>query len=481
MDGQAHRHYKTKPEDKVALSQKWLYSLASLALIPGMQIIDRIALVVLNIGLKIDPALSGLAMAVFRLWDAFTDPFVGNLSDNYRSKWGRRKPFIVVGGILCALTFPLIWMMSREWSPMTTVIYFIGVGLAYYTALTIYSVPYFSLVCEMTPDTHERTNVLGFRQVVINVVTIGMGWLLWFITLDCFTDELEGTRWLAGITSLLFLTFGILPMLYVKEPFYGQAEKQDKVPFWESCRVTLTNWVAMLLVTMMLLMTIGMQSVGTIGFYVSAYYVFGGDKSSAGLVAGYAGTAMMIFSTITIPLFTWLSKKYGKINTLYVCGVGYLLATLSQWWLITPEHPYWQIISTALIGPAVTGTWLILPSMQTDVVDYDELKTGQRREGAYTAILGWIQKLGFTLSAVLAGVILEISGFDVALEGNQTADTLFKMRSLFIFFPIGMAAVMLILVRFYPLGEERCHEIRMELERRRGELHGTKKVEDEDG
>ncbi len=477
MSEPSHIHYKTKAEDKVALSQKWFYSLASVALIPGMQTIDRIALVVLNIGLGIGPALSGLAMAVFRLWDAFTDPFVGNLSDNYRSKWGRRRPFIVVGGVLCALTFPLLWMMSRDWTAMTTIIYFIGVGLAYFTALTIYSVPYFSLVCEMTPDTHERTSVLGFRQIIINIVTIGMGWLLWFITLDCFSDELEGTRWLAGITALLFLTFGILPMLYVKEPFYGQAEKQERIPFWESCRVTLSNKVAMLLVAMMLLMTIGMQSVGTVGFYVSAYYVFGGDKSAAGLVAGYGGTAMMILSTVTIPLFTWLSRKLGKIPTLYICGVGYLLATLSQWWLITPEHPYWQIISAALIGPAVTGTWLILPSMQTDVVDYDELQTGRRREGAYTAILGWIQKLGFTLAAVLAGLILKVSGFDVALEGSQTADTLMKMRALYVFFPIAMASGMVLMIRFYPLTEQRCHEIRDELEKRRGELHGTKKVE----
>ncbi|MDF7824120.1 MFS transporter [Pontiellaceae bacterium B12227] len=471
------KNYQIKPEDKVAFSQKWLYSLASLALIPGMQIIDRIALVVLNMGLGIGPVLSAVTMAVFRIWDAFTDPFFGNLSDNYRSKWGRRRPFIVLGGIICAITFPLLWMMSREWTPILTIIYFIGVGLAYYTALTIYSVPYFSLACEMTPDTHERTNVLGFRQIVINVVTVGMGWLLWFITLDCFSDELEGTRWLAGITSLLFLTFGIIPMLYVKEPFYAQAEKQERVPFWGSCKATLTNGVAMLLVTMMLLMTIAMQSVGTIGFYVSTYYVFGGDKSSAGLVAGYGGTAMMILSTVTIPLFTWLSRKLGKIPTLYICGASYLFATLSQWWLITPEHPYWQIISAALIGPAVTGTWLILPSMQTDVIDYDELKTGCRREGSYTAILGWIQKLGFSLAAILAGVILKVSGFEVALEGAQTADTLMRMRMLYVFFPIAMAGVMLLLVRFYPLNEQRCHEIRLELEKRRGELHGTKKVD----
>ncbi len=93
MTEASHKHYKTKPEDKVALSQKWLYSAASVALIPGMQIIDRIALVVLNIGLGIGPALAGVTMAVFRMWDAFTDPFMGNLSDNYRSKWGRRRPF----------------------------------------------------------------------------------------------------------------------------------------------------------------------------------------------------------------------------------------------------------------------------------------------------------------------------------------------------------------------------------------------------
>jgi GPH family glycoside/pentoside/hexuronide:cation symporter len=471
-----HKHYQTKPEDKVALSQKWLYSAASVALIPGMQIIDRIALVVLNIGLGIGPALAGITMAVFRMWDAFTDPFMGNLSDNYRSKWGRRRPFIVLGGVLCAITFPLLWMMSREWDVTTTFIYFIGVGLAYYTALTIYSVPYLSLVSEMTPDTHERTSVLGFRQIIINIVTIGMGWLLWFITLDCFQDELEGVRWLAGLTSLLFLTFGILPMLYVKEPFYGQAEKQARIPFWESCKVTLQNKVAMLLVTMMLLMTIGMQTVGTLGFYVSTYYVFDGDKSDAGLVAGYGGTAMMILSIASIPLFTWLSRRLGKITALYINGIGYLLATLSQWWLVTPDHPYWQIISAGLIGPVVTGIWLILPSMQTDVIDYDELKTGCRREGSYTAILGWIQKLGFSLSALLSGLILKVSGFDVALA-EQTVETVMKMRTLFVFFPIVMASVMVALIRFYPLTEKRCHEIRMELEQRRGELHGTKNTE----
>ena len=463
-------HYQTAPADRVPLSQKWLYSLATVALIPGMQVIDRIAQVVLNVGLSVNPTLIGLALAIFRL-DAFLDPLIGSWSDNMRSRWGRRRPLIVIGGVLCGLTFPLMWMMSRDWQPMSVFYYFVATGLVYYAALSLYSVPYWSLAAEMTPDTHERTNVIAFRGIIINIVTIAMGWLFWFVTLKCFTDMLDGMRWLAFITGGLFLTFGVIPMLFVKEPFYTQASKQEKVSLLLSLKDSLSNKTFIILVSMMLLMTLGMQTVGTLGLYVSIYYVLGGDKAAAGLISGYSVTAMMILSIVTIPFFAWMSKKFGKIPALYVSGIGFLLATLSQWFLVTPAHPYWQIISTMLIGPVVTGVWIILPSMQTDVIDYDEFLTGFRREGSYTAILGWIQKLGFALSVLLAGVILDASSFDVALGAAQTPETLFKMRALYVFFPIVMATAMVLLVRFYPLTEERCHEIRMQLEARRGVIH----------
>jgi len=467
-------HYKLSPTDKVPLSQKWLYSASTVALIPGMQIIERIAQIVLNICLRIDPAMIGIGIAVFRMWDAFSDPYFGNLSDNWRSRWGRRRPFLVVGGILCAITFPLMWMMSRSWTPWTSFLWFVGAGLAYSTALTIFSVPYFSLVAEMTPDTNERTNVIAFRTVVINIVTIGMGWLMWFITLKCFQDELQGIRWLAAGTSLLFLTFGTIPMLFIKEPFYEQASKQKKVSVWESIRETMTNRVFIILVSMMLLMTLGMQTVGTLGTYVSIYYVFGGDKAAAGLIYGYGTSAAMILSILSIPFFAWLANNWGKKTALFINGVGFILATLSQWFLVTPLHPYWQIISTALIGPVVTGIWIILPSMQTDVVDYDELLTGCRREGSFTAILTSISKIGFALAVLLSGIILDVSGFKIAHGNSQPVETLFQMRALFVFFPVVMAGAMLLFIKFYPLDEERCHEIRSELEKRRGVLHAAK-------
>lgn len=469
----ASGHYETASEDRVPLSQKLLYGAAGVALIPGMQLIDRLAQVVLNMGLGMSPTLIGLAMFVFRIWDAFTDPYFGNLSDNHRSKWGRRKPFIVVGGILCAITFPAMWMMGRDWSPTVAMAWFIIAGLAYYTALTIYTVPYFSLAAEMTADTHERTSVIGVRAIIFNIVTFFMGWLFWFLELDIFTDKLDGMRWLAIITSVAFVTFGILPMLKVKEPFYEQAAKQEETPLLESFKVTVKNRLFIILVSMMLLMTLGMQTVGTLGYYVNKYYVFHGDDKQASLIAGYGGTLFIALGTATIPLFVWLSKKFGKITALYINAFGFLAATLSQWFLITPDHPYWQIISAGAIGPVVTGIWIILPSMQTDVIDADELATGKRREGSFSAIMGWVQQLGFAASVLLAGLILDFSGFDVALDGAQSVATLTKMRALYVFFPIAMAAGMIILIRYYPLTEERCREIRLELEARRGKVTGS--------
>ena len=221
---------------------------------------------------------------------------------------------------------------------------------------------------------------------------------------------------------------------------------------------------------MMLLMTLGMQTVGTLGYYVNKYYVFHGDDKMAALVAGYGGTLFIALGTATIPLFIWLSKKFGKIKALYINAYGFLAATLSQWFLITPEHPYFQIISAAAVGPVVTGIWIILPSMQTDVIDADELETGRRREGSFSAIMGWVQKLGFALSVLLAGLILDFSGFDVEKGGDQLPATLTKMRALYVSFPIALAALMILLIRFYPLDEERCRQIRLELERRRGKL-----------
>lgn len=468
------KHYATAPEDKVAVSQKVYYALAGVALIPGMQLIDRLAQVVLNMGLGIAPTLVGVAMFIFRIWDAFAGPYFGNLSDNYRSKWGRRKPFIVVGGILCAITLPLMWIMPRSWSQEAMMAFFIVAGLAYNTALTIYTIPYFSLAAEMTPDTHERTSVIGVRAIVFNIVTFFMGWLFWFLELDIFGgDKVFAMRCLAVMTSVAFITFGIIPMMKVKEPYYQSAATQDSTPLWDSFKVTVKNPLFVILVSMMLLMTLGMQTVGTLGYYVSKYYVFHGDDKETALVAGYGGTLFIGLGTASIPLFIWLSKKYGKITALYINSFGFLVATLSQWFLITPEHPYWQIISAAAVGPVVTGIWIILPSMQTDVIDADELETGRRREGSFSAIMGWVQQLGFALSVLLAGVILDVSGFDVALGAGQSEGTLTWMRGLFVFFPIAMACGMIALIRFYPLTEERCHEIRLELEQRRGKLTGT--------
>jgi GPH family glycoside/pentoside/hexuronide:cation symporter len=350
------------------------------------------------------------------------------------------------------------------------VAFFIGSGLFYYTALAIYTIPYFSLANEMTPDTHERTNILAFRQVPANLVTIALGYLPMFLAWKVFSDQLEAIRWAAVATSVAFITFGMLPLLFVKEPFYERASHQENISLKESFVVTVKSKLFVNLVGMKLLMTLGMQTVGTLGYYISVYYVVRGDHAMAGEIAGHGGLLAMALATASVPLVAMLTKRLGKIQALFANGGLFLVATLLQWFMITPEHPYWQLVTAGILGPAVTAIWIVLPSMQADVIDADELETGRRREGAFSAILAWVEKLGFATSVFLGGLILDVSGFDVRLS-QQSDETLFRMRLLFVVFPIVMAAGMLWLLKSYPLTEKRVLEIRAELERRRGVVH----------
>src|SRR5688572_21210248 len=107
--------------------------------------------------LGVDPVKLGLALAVPRIWEAFIDPLMGTVSDNFRSRWGRRRPFIVAGAAAMALIYGLVWMVSPAWSESTKLAYFTGVSVLFFTAYTVFSVPYASLTYEITPDYHERT------------------------------------------------------------------------------------------------------------------------------------------------------------------------------------------------------------------------------------------------------------------------------------------------------------------------------------
>jgi GPH family glycoside/pentoside/hexuronide:cation symporter len=170
-----------------------------------------------------------------------------------------------------------------------------------------------------------------------------------------------------------------------------------------------------------------------------------------------------------VPVAAGLAKRYGKpraISCTLMCGV---VAFGSSWWLYDPAHPWGSVVQAGLNGFSATGLWVVLPSMCIDVVDYDELQSKQRREGAYSSVFSWVLKFGMSTSMLILGPLLDqLSGFDAKLGGNQTPEALFTMRALFTGIPVAALIAALLLVQLFPLTRERMLQIRTELEARRG-------------
>tara|TARA_Y200000002_G_C22536777_1_gene602149 strand:- start:178 stop:567 length:390 start_codon:yes stop_codon:yes gene_type:complete len=129
-----------------------------------------------------------------------------------------------------------------------------------------------------------------------------------------------------------------------------------------------------------------------------------------------------------------------------------------------------MLVNSAFLGISFAGLWTMLPTMQTDVVDYDELKTGSRREGSFASVYSWVLKFSFCTGYLLSGPFLEMTGFDAALGGEQSSETLNYLRVGFVFIPVVTVALAIAILRFFPIDRAKANEIRASLEARRGAL-----------
>jgi GPH family glycoside/pentoside/hexuronide:cation symporter len=204
-------------------------------------------------------------------------------------------------------------------------------------------------------------------------------------------------------------------------------------------------------------------------FYVIIYYVFGGDQELGAEYAGWSGTVGAISTFCVIFLVTWLSTKIGKRRTFFIAiGIsmfGYAL----KWVCYNPEIPWLLLVPAPFMAFGLGALFTLMGSMIADVCDLDELETWQRREGMFGSIYWWVVKLGMALALAGGGFLLNATGFDVELNGNQTERAIFLMRLLDVAVPFICSGLAIWAVYSFPITEEKAHEIRRQLEQRRGE------------
>ena len=202
--------------------------------------------------------------------------------------------------------------------------------------------------------------------------------------------------------------------------------------------------------------------------YIMIYYLFNGSDSKAGTLLGWFGMLTSVATLAVIPLTGWIATRIGKRKTFLITISLSIIGYALKWVCYNPEHPYWLLFAAPFIAFGTGSLFTLMGSMIADVCDYDELETKQRREGVFGAIYWWMVKVGMALAGLLTGIILNASGFDVALAAGQSVKTLFLLRLFDVGIPIVTSAIAIFIIATYKITEQRAHEIRLELEKRRG-------------
>lgn len=472
-----HEHHQTSAADRIPFAQKVIYGTGQISNVILAIAIANLAPFVLTVELGVSAVLVGLAMGLPRVWDAFTDPVVGYLSDNARTKWGRRKPFMFVGLLAVGACLALMWQMPRGWSDMGYFWFFFGMSIVFYLAYTFYATPFVALGYELTPDYHERTRVMGVMNFMGNLAAVPMAWMFAVMQWDAFEDGVQGARILAIILAVMVVLFGLVPIIFLRDPtrdrFAVREERGAKgapptLGFFDGLKTTLKNRSFLYLCLATLLFFPGLILIQNFGSFLLIYYVYAGAKDPASVLIGWSGTLSAVLTLAFIPVVTWLGTRVGKRRAFMICAASALFGTLLKWFCYQPSMPYINLLPGPFVSIGFAALWVLTGAMMADVCDQDELATGERREGTYSAVFWWIVKLGLSSSLVLSGVLLKVTGFQEKSGADQSADTFFWMRVCDVAFPAVFISVAIYLIYRFPLTEERAYEIKDKLARRKG-------------
>lgn len=423
--------------------------------------ITTLVMPIYNIGLGIDAVLLGWALAIPRILDAVTDPLMGNISDNTRSRFGRRRQYVFAGAVLCALLFPFIWMPPAA-SQNVVLAYFVGVMCLHAIFYTIFNVPYTALGYEVTPDYDERTRLFAWRFYFATAAGVAVQWLYKLCRMAGDT-EVEGVRVVSLIIAVVVLATGILPAIFSRER--ELVESQEKVNLLKALQCAVKNRAFLLLMTAYIIIVTTMFSCSALTLYINIFYIFGGDKDAAGTLAGIAGSVMIGAAFFGMLLMKKISELTGKKTAMLISLGLAVVGTIASWFTLTPELPYLQIVSGIILGMGVQGCWLLVSSILGDVCDDDERRTGLRQEGLYSAVSGFVNKAAFAFTAITSGYVLRFSGY---VEGQAVdLNTGFRMKVIFIVLQTLGLLLGLVVMALFPIGRKRAEETRRILDERK--------------
>ena len=417
----------TRPEDKIRFSQLAAYGAGGIIPIALFNIAGILVGLMGNISLGLSAFWLGFILIIPRLWDALSDPIIGHLSDNTRTRWGRRRPYLLIGGILVALFFVVLWWIPKgdavhEWFPTDVgfqafqLTYILISLLLFFTAVNIFEIPHGALGMEMTTDYHERTRLFSAKSFVGNLFAMSTPWLFALANMEIFKgtggNEADGMRYVSLMIAALIIPLSFWWTFKLREPGFVKVSKQKKTPFWKDMKHVAGNRNFIMLTLTIFTLAMGFNFVQLLGSYIPIFYVFGGDKVEGAYLLGIQGTIWAVTGVLSVFPLNWIAPKLGKRKTLTIAILLMTIAQLSKIICYNPSYPYLLLIPTVLLSAGMLFFFTLGASMVGDICDEDELKTGNRSEGSFYSIFWWFIKLGTALASFVAGALIVFTMFD---------------------------------------------------------------------
>lgn len=400
--------------------------------------------------LKIEPALAGIIVFVSKLFDIVTDPVVGLWSDRLKSPHGRRRPFLFWGAFVSAGSFALIFttpIFDNQW---LTAGYVFAALCIYTLGYTLFNIPYMAMPAEMTDDYHERSSIHAYR-----IVFVSIGGFLAAAIGPAVIEWLGKTEWEAyaqvglGCAVIILLSMLFAHASTAKARFTRRDSGMTRLV--EEFHAIRKNHHFLRLIGVKFAQLTGVQATQA----AFLFFLVQSLELKLDILIVYGGI-LTITSIIAAPLLVEFSRRFGKKQAYYIAALAYILGTLS-WTLATPDEPWWGIaLRAVLIGVAATGNVVLAMSMLTDIINYDSVRTGIRREGAYTALYSFVEKFTAALGPLVIGFALSLANFDTTLPpdvpqgGNVDIALLFAVSWL----PAVMGVIAIWLLSGYRLTQD---------------------------
>jgi GPH family glycoside/pentoside/hexuronide:cation symporter len=404
--------------------------------------------------LLIAPGAMGVIFGISRIWDAISDPLAGYLSDKTRSRFGRRRPWLLAAIVPGVLVFLMVWNPPATLSGFGLIAWMAAGIFGFYTAMTIFSVPHASLGAELSTNYDDRNRIFGWRQIAFNsgafLSLIGMSMLIGSEDPRATASGLA----IVGCVLLTALMLWAVVRLRERPEYQGRGATSPFSAFGDVLR----NPHARLLLGVMLIENLGVATITILTPYAAEYQIGAPEKTPL-FVLSY-----MVMSAATVPLWVRLARHFGKRNlwrfSMTLTGLAFGGMFLAQ------TGDVLLVAVLAGLGGAAGGCGAVVaPSIQADVIDFDEYRSGQRKEGAYFAAWSFVFKGASGITFMLTGLVLQFSGFVPKVEQNPTA--LLAIRSLFALFPLVCCLIGAVLLSRFSLNREEHAEIRDALDARR--------------